>query len=197
MADETTTTQDNTESSSDETLKTEKTVPYDRFAQVNSDLQLLRKQLAEREKTEREKETASLAEQNRYKELYEQLKAEIEPLRGASEDAKRYRERLEADNLARISRIPEDKRSLIPEYDDPVKVGSWLTANEALIVSTPKPTAPSADGGARGNGQGSPVLSENLEGLARIAREMGYNIDSERVASYAKKPTKLSNEGDK
>jgi hypothetical protein len=136
---------------SGEMENTERTVPKARFNEVNEELKTIKQQLAEIEKQRRDSEVATLAEQNRWKELYEATQKELEPLKGISEEAKRYRDRLEADNLARIERIPEDKRSLIPEYDDPVKLGAWLTANEVTLTGTVKPIAPNLGGGAGGN----------------------------------------------
>lgn len=201
MADETNPTmQDHAENPSPETQnqKPENMIPQSRFNQVNSELNNLKKQLADLQKAKQDSEQSALAEQGKYKELYEATLKDLEPLRSASDEAKRYRERLEADNQARIALIPEEKRRLIPEYDDPVKMGQWLTANAAEWSSPSKPTAPSLDGGAKGSGQPSAVLSDSLENLARIARDMGYDVNTERVAGYVKKPTKLStNEGDK
>jgi alanyl-tRNA synthetase len=175
MAEETNPTQQDTDSnSSAETLSTErKPIPYDRFKQVNDERASFEKQLKDLQEAQRKANESALAERGEYKKLYDQAQEEMKSLRQASEEAKRYRERLEADNLARIERIPEDTRSLIPEYDDPVRMGAWLTANEGLITAPSKPIAPNLGGGA-GGASGSNALrltSEQLE----IAKRFGMS----------------------
>lgn len=169
MADELNPTQDNLNSDepSAGTQKTEYQKRIDSLvAQKNDALA----KLANLEKAHQEREAQALQEQGKYKELYEATLKELDPLRRANEDAKRYRERLEADNQARIERIPENKRSLIPEYDDPVKLGAWLTANEAEFGAPQKPLAPNLGGGAGGaNPVAAYKLSPTEEDFARMA----------------------------
>jgi hypothetical protein len=144
-------TPNNTDTPSDETLNTKNPVPYDRFQQVNEARRLAEERLAKLEKAAQDKDAETLAKNQEWEKLANQYKAELDSKASIESEAKRYRDRLEADNLARIERIPEDKRSLIPEYDDPVKLGAWLTANEVTLTGTVKPIAPNLGGGAGGN----------------------------------------------
>jgi hypothetical protein len=145
-------TQTDTENPSAETLNPEKKpVPYDRFHQVNEAKRLAEERLAKYEADKAKADTETLAKNQEWQKLAEQYKAELDSKTSVEAEAKRYRDRLEADNQARIERIPENKRSLIPEYDDPVKMGAWLTANEAEWGTVAKPIAPNLGGGAGGN----------------------------------------------
>ena len=193
-------TQDNAEQpqAPAEALTTEKTVPYDRFSKVNSELQALKKQLEDKLKADSDKETQSLAEQNRYKELYEKLLAEHEPLKQSHEQAQRYKASLEASNQARLERIPEDKRKYIPRYDDPVMIGEWLDLTFDELVTPQKPQPPNLNGGSGGGGSAreSTSLSADAQSVIDVARAHGYPVNPERVAQYAKNPIKQSNTGD-
>lgn len=197
MTDTTENTQ--AESPSTETLNTENHVPQSRFNQVISEKKALERQLADLAKAQSEKENQTLAEQNRYKELYEKLLSEHEPLKQSHEKATRYQTALESSNQARLQRIPEDKRSLIPEYDDPVKLGEWLDRNASLISEASKPIAPNLNGAAGGGGsarESASSVSPAVQGLLDIARQNGYSVNPERVAQFAKNPTKQSNTGE-
>lgn len=166
------------QSPSDETLNTEKTVPYNRFSQVNSEKKALEDRLAKIEAESRAKEAEALAKQGEYKTLYEQTLAEVEPLRQAKQELESQRARLEQRNKDRLALIPEDKRALIPEIDDPLKMEAWLDRSLSLITEQQKPPAPRGDGGARGNTQPASVKlsSEELE-FAKMA-----GISPERYA---------------
>lgn len=177
---------------------TERTVPKERFNEVNEELKRLKKQVEDSEKANRDAQNAALAEQNRYKELYEALQKEVEPLRASAEKASRYESAIAERNQARIASIPKEKQLAVPPLDDPIKLEQWLDNAIPLLMEAPKPKAPNLDGGAGGNaGNGAAtVLTGNLQSLADVAREMGYSVDNARIAQYAKKPQKASNTGD-
>lgn len=82
----------------------------------------------------------------------EAAQSELETLRA---DAEQYRTTLQQTIAARLETVPEQLRSLVPEYDDPAKVLAWLDANADKLV---QPTAPPLDPGPRGDGQGKPSI---------------------------------------
>lgn len=116
-----------------------------------------RRQLRDLEKAEQKrKEEAETAETERLEKSGELQKVN-EKLKGQIAEFKPYKERYEAlyerlkkQTEARIARIPEDKRGLVPDYgDDLDRLIGWLDKNESTLV---KPPSPNMDGGRRGNG---------------------------------------------
>lgn len=166
-------------------------IPKSRFDEALTERNELRERLAALESTKRDEEEQRLVEQNRYKELYEGRKADIDKLNEIEAEKTRYAEAFKSSMQSRIERIPEDRRSLIPEYDDPIKLGLWLDRNESLITEPPKPTPPSLDGGSGGgSGTGVAALSANHQSLMDLARASGYDIKADDVAQHAKNPLK-------
>lgn len=194
-------TQDNMESQNTpaEVTKTEHMIPKSRFDEVNNKLKQLQKQIDDTAAAQADKEKQSLLEQNKYKELYEALLKEHEPLKQAQEKATRYQTALEASNQARLERIPEDKRGLIPEYDDPVKLGAWLDRNLAIITEPSKPQPPNLNGAAGGGGsarESASTLSADAQSVLSIAQQLGYQVNPERAAQFARNPIKQSKTGE-
>lgn len=165
-------------------------IPKTRFDEVNNQFKELKAQLEQLQTQKQQQAEQELAEQNKWQELAEQRKQELERLQTVQESATRYQTALQATNESRIASVPEDKRTLIPEYDDPVKLGAWLDKNLALIVEPSKPTPPSLDGGSGGSGGNKPAISATHESIADIAKQYGYSVDKERIAEYAKQKPK-------
>jgi len=178
---------------------TEHMIPKSRFDDVNNKYKDLQAQFDQLQAAQLEKEKTELAEQNKFQELYEQAKQELDSLKSVKETATRYQEALHATNQSRIEQVPEDKRSLVPEYDDPVKLGAWLDDNLSLIIDPGKPAPPKLDGGSGATGDSSSEkgLSAEMQSIADIARQHGYKVDSERVAKHARNPVKPTKIGEK
>jgi seryl-tRNA synthetase len=200
----------NTESTSSQTENSENMIPQSRFNKVNEErkalaerLEALEKAQAERDESTRKQRETELAEQNQYKQLYESAKAEVESLKALQSEVKRYRESFENTLQSRIQSIPEEKRALIPDYDDPIKTMAWLDKALPELTTPPKPNAPRLDGGSGGaGGTGNPIgnLNPVQRQLIDAANNMGFSVDANRVAQFAKNPTtqtNLDNKGDK
>lgn len=112
-------------------------------------------------------EEAKLAEQQKWQELAtlrEQQLAELKPERERREALETF---VKDAVTKRIEALPEAYRTLVPEYDDPVKTLAWLDANAGKLV-TPRP--PALDAGVRGDsGLALPKLTEVEQQLARMA----------------------------
>jgi hypothetical protein len=159
-------------------------IPKTRFDEVNKARRDLEARLSEIEKAQADKEATELAEQNRFKELYEKAQAELETIKGIQTEAERYREALHATNQARIAGIPEDKRALIPDYDDPVRLGAWLDNAAGILGVTAKPHAPATDSGAGSSGGKSDnvkPLPDSVSTVLEAARRAGYSIDADNI----------------
>lgn len=132
-------------------------------------------------------EAAALAEQGKYKELYEQTKNELDALKTVQDRATALETKIQATNDNRIKRIPDAMRSVIPADYTPDKLSEWLDANEHLLTKVP---APNGNGGAGGGGGGGstpqPKATPEQSALASIAQQLGYNVKPEAVAARAK-----------
>lgn len=200
---------DTPESSSAETENTEHMIPKSRFDDINrkykevqTQLQQLTDAKSQTDEATRKQRETELAEQNRYKELYEQQAAELATLRSLQGELKRYRESFESTLQSRLAGIPEEKKHIVPEFDDPIKLSAWLDKAMPDLVIPVKPNAPKLDGGSGSGGStgsATGVLSAQQQSLVDMARQGGYSVDADRVAQYAKRPveqTKLKTSGD-
>jgi multidrug efflux pump subunit AcrA (membrane-fusion protein) len=187
----------NPESSSAETEKTEHMIPKSRMDAVlekNKELierlEALENQSKEAETERQKQQQKELAEQNRYKELYEQTLQQLEGLQSAQDEAKRYRDSFENTLKARIESIPEDKRDLIPDLD-PIAKMAWLDKAMPVLIAPGKPPAPRLDGGSGGTGSsdgtGKPLNATQMQ-LAEYAKQSGFNVDVNRIAQFNRNP---------
>lgn len=156
-----------TESPSAETQNTEHMIPKSRFDDVNTKykdtlarLEALEAQSRERETQAEETRQKELAEQNRYKELYEEAQKQLEALKLVQSDAKRYRESFQTSLQTRLDSIPEERKHLVPEFDDPIKLSAWLDKALPDLSGPVKPQAPKLDGGS--GGTTSPRMGTSL-----------------------------------
>lgn len=125
-------------------------------------------------------EAATMAEQGKYKELYEKVAPKLSDYDAIKERYDALIAQVQAANEKRIAAIPEQMRSLVPEYDDPQRLAAWLDANAAVFA---KPVAPSLDGRAGGNGTASAaVTDEEIEQLAARWRVKPEHIDRAAAA---------------
>lgn len=125
----------------------------------------LRTQLREKEKAEaalaekaKKDEEDRLTKQGEYQKLAEQRATEIETLKGRAALADAYEKRIKADNDARIAKVPEKLRDMIPDYTDPVKLNEWLVKNGDKLVT---PEAPKLNGGQSGDKTRKPLIRRN------------------------------------
>ena len=116
-----------------------------------------RTQLRQTEKEATAAEAKRLAEQGEYRTLYESVKAKADAADALQERLDAITAQAQAANERRIAAIPENMRSLVPEYDDALKLAAWLDANAAVFS---RPTPPPLDGRAGGNGGGGLLLDE-------------------------------------
>jgi multidrug efflux pump subunit AcrA (membrane-fusion protein) len=114
-----------------------------------------RTKLRQTEKQATDAEAKRLAEQGEYRTLYESVKAKADAADALQERLDAITAQAQAANERRIAAIPDTMRSLVPEYDDPLKLAAWLDANAAVFS---RPTPPPLDGRAGGNG--GPLLDE-------------------------------------
>lgn len=142
-------------------------IPKARFDEVNNLAKSLKAELEKLRTSQQQAEEQRLAEQNEWKALAEQRAAKVAELEPVAQQVKEIREALEATVAARIERLPEDVRALVPDFGDPRKTLDWLNANEQRLM---RPLAPQMDAGARGDSGGAmPKLTDMEIKLARMA----------------------------
>jgi hypothetical protein len=127
---------------------------------------------------QKEAQEKELAERQEWQKLAEQRAQEVATLTDYKARYEAMLEGVKVNNTKRIEAVPEAMRTLIPEYDDPLKLAGWLDANADKLT---KPAAPSLDSGAgkpNRNGQQAGVTLQQAQELAAI-----YGVDSKYLAA--------------
>lgn len=147
-------------------------------SKTNSEAAKWRTDFRKAEKAKTDAEAAALAEQGKYKELYELATPKLSEYDMLKERYDAVIAAVQETNAKRIKAIPEAMQSLVPEYDDPLKTAAWLDANSAVFQ---KPQAPGLDG--RAGGRGSATVSD--EAVAEFASRMGIRPEHVDRAALA------------
>lgn len=152
-----------------------------RIKELNAEAAKYRKERDAEKKAREAADAATLVEQGKYKELWEQAQPKAAELDTLKERYETMIAQVQATNDKRIAAIPEGMKGLVPEYDDPLKVAAWLDANSAVFQKQP---APSLDAGAGSNGKiGATVTDEEVK---EFAVRMGIHPDYVDRAAVAK-----------
>jgi hypothetical protein len=159
--------------------------------QLRAELEAARKEAAryrtklrQTEKQATDAEAKRLAEQGEYRTLYESVKAKADAADALQERLDAITAQAQAANERRIAAIPESMKSLVPEYDDPLKLASWLDANAAVFS---RPTPPPLDGRAGGNGTPAMVTDDEVNEYAARWGLNPQHIDRAKLAKVAKR----------
>jgi hypothetical protein len=154
--------------------------------QLRAELEAARKEAAsyrtklrQTEKQATDAEAKRLAEQGEYRTLYESVKAKADAADALQERLDAITAQAQAANERRINAIPEHMRSLVPEYDDALKLAAWLDANAAVFS---RPTPPPLDGRAGGNGTPAMATDDEINELAARWRVKPEHIDRAAAA---------------
>lgn len=172
-------------------------IPKSRFDEVNNKYKELQAQIESMQSAQQQAETERMEKERRFEELYKQAQSQLNEMQSVQTTAQRYQEALHATNQSRIEQIPEAKRHLVPDYDDPVKLGAWLDVALPDLIDTGKPKPPKLDGGSGGSGSTSdtPALPPQLDAMADIARQYGFSVDKNRIAER-ERFNRLNNTGE-
>ena len=143
-----------------------------------------RTQLRQTEKQATDAEAKRLAEQGEYRTLYEATKAKADMADALQERLDAITAQAQAANERRIKAIPEAMQSLVPEYDDALKLAAWLDANAAVFS---RPAPPPLDGRAGGNGTPAMVTDDEVNEYAARWGLNPQHIDRAKLAKVAKR----------
>jgi multidrug efflux pump subunit AcrA (membrane-fusion protein) len=138
-----------------------------------------RTKLRQTEKQATDAEAKRLAEQGEYRTLYESVKAKADAADALQERLDAITAQAQAANERRIAAIPDHMRSLVPEYDDALKLAAWLDANAAVFS---RPTPPPLDGRAGGNGTPATVTDAEVLDFATRMRIDPAHVDRAKLA---------------
>ena len=159
--------------------------------QLRAELEAARKEAAsyrtklrQTEKQATDAEAKRLAEQGEYRTLYESVKAKADAADALQERLDAITAQAQAANERRIAAIPDAMKSLVPEYDDPLKLAAWLDANAAVFS---RPTPPPLDGRAGGNGTPAMVTDDEVNEYAARWGLNPQHIDRAKLAKVAKR----------
>jgi multidrug efflux pump subunit AcrA (membrane-fusion protein) len=154
--------------------------------QLRAELEAARKEAAsyrtklrQTEKQATDAEAKRLAEQGEYRTLYESVKAKADAADALQERLDAITAQAQAANERRIAAIPDHMRSLVPEYDDALKLAAWLDANAAVFS---RPTPPPLDGRAGGNGTPATVTDAEVLDFATRMRIDPAHVDRAKLA---------------
>lgn len=154
--------------------------------QLRAELEAARKEAAsyrtklrQTEKAVTDAEAKRLAEQGEYKALYQSVKAKADAADALQERLDAITAQAQAANERRIAAIPEHMRSLVPEYDDALKLAAWLDANAAVFS---RPAPPPLDGRAGGNGTPATVTDAEVLDFATRMRIDPAHVDRAKLA---------------
>ena len=150
-----------------------------RIKELNAENLRLRKQADAAAKAKTDAEAAVMAEQGKFKELYQSAKAKADAADALQERLDAITAQAQAANERRIAAIPENMRSLVPEYDDALKLAAWLDANAAVFS---RPAPPPLDGRAGGNGTPATVTDAEVLDFATRMRIDPAHVDRAKLA---------------
>lgn len=116
------------------------------------------------QKAQEKAEADRLAEQGKFKDLYEKTQTDLQKRTTEAEQASAYRDAFKASLDARVAQIPEGMRSLVPDSMEPIALSQWLDKNAALLSNRkPPPMDPGAGGsGAAGGGKVLPATPADI-----------------------------------
>ena len=150
-----------------------------RIKELNAENLRLRKQSDAAAKAKTDAEAAVMAEQGKFKELYQSAKAKADAADALQERLDAITAQAQSANERRIAAIPEHMRSLVPEYDDALKLAAWLDANAAVFS---RPAPPPLDGRAGGNGTPATVTDAEVLDFATRMRIDPAHVDRAKLA---------------
>lgn len=138
-------------------------IPKTRFDEVNKELRQLKAQFDKAAKDREAAEAAALAEQGKYKELYDAEKQRAE--KAMAEMQTLQLQALRRDVAAKVGLPPQLATRLMGETAEDIEADA-----KALLESLPRPTAPDLNGGAgAGSRGGQPQYTEaQLREMAAI-----------------------------
>jgi len=108
-----------------------------------------------------------LEEQGNYQELAKKYQTDLESLKPMAQRAEALEAIIRESNEARLGKIPEQQRGLVPVDYPPERLQAWLNVNEALLMKAPAPDY-NAGAGANGESRQSATLTDQERQMAKL-----------------------------
>jgi len=126
----------------------EKMIPMSRFREVIEEKNKYKDDLDKRQKAEEKQKQKELEEQGKYQELIAEKDKELETAGKSKEQLAQYEETLGEILTSELEKIPEEKKTLIPEELPIVAKLKYIAKNRALLMgeksSTGAPIPPNS-----------------------------------------------------
>lgn len=163
-----------------EAKNTEHMIPKSRFDEVIERARKAEEALAKLQSDHEVKERERLQQQGEWQQIAENERKRAADLAAKAQRAEALEKAINDANKARMERVPESMRTLIPVDYPPDRLQVWLDANWERLTAKP---APDLDAGAgRGSGGAAVTVSEADRAAAALAAAQGYKITPEDVA---------------
>ena len=112
----------------------EQMIPTSRFREVIEEKNKYKDELDKRQKTEEKQKQKELEEQGKYQELLAQKDKELETAGKSKEQLTQYEETLGEILESELEKIPEDKKSLIPDELSVMAKLKYIAKNRTLLM---------------------------------------------------------------
>lgn len=163
-----------------ETKNTEHMIPKSRFDEVIERARKAEEALARLQSDHEAKERERLQQQGEWQQIAENERKRAADLSAKAQRAEALEKAISDANKARIDRVPESMRPMVPVDYPPDRLQVWLDANWERLVTKP---APDLDAGAgSGSGGAAVTVTEADRAAAAMAMSQGYKITPENVA---------------
>lgn len=163
-----------------EAKNTEHMIPKSRFDEVIERARKAEEALAQLQSAHEAKERDRLQKQGEWQQIAENERKRAADLEAKAQRAEALEKAITDANKARIDRVPESMRTLIPVDYPPDRLQVWLDANWERLSINP---APDLDAGAGGGSGGKHVTLTDDE--RQLARKMGLT-EEQYIASKLK-----------
>lgn len=144
----------------------EKTFSQDYVRELREEAAEWRKKYRAAEAERKAQDKKVLEEQGRWQDIAAEQAKELERLAGIGEQFEAVVKGVEASNEARIARIPEAMRGLVPPLE-PIELARWLDASES-VLTRPAAVGIGAESGNGDRPTGSVVLTDAQRKAAKL-----------------------------
>ncbi len=131
-----------------QTTEQENRVPQTRLNEVIAERNAARDSLVQLQQQIDAMQADRLKEKEDYKKLYELSQKTLDDIKPQAEQMEAMRASIITMVNAEIERLPEDKRAMVPQFDDPRQTFDWLREHGPTLM---RPSAPQMDAGAIGD----------------------------------------------
>ncbi len=120
--------------SSEDDKKQEQMVPMSRFREVIDEKNKFKEEIDKRDQAEEKRKRKELEDQGKYKELLAEKDKELESAGKTKEQLTQYEETVQEVLAQELEKIPDDKKTLIPDELSTVAKLKYIAKNRALLM---------------------------------------------------------------